>query len=205
MGGRGSGRSRSLDLMTTESLPELDVNWMRRQGCLTYGWCGRLEWASRNRTVASVGMRLRRSQLWVEEEIIEGDRRVYRPSQVINLVHANCNFGGIRHFFVCGGVVSGAACRRRTTKLYFGKQGFLCRNCYGLRYPSQHEDELERALRRAQDLREHLGASPRWREPLPKRPKGMWRRTYNRICDEIHDAEATCLKSLLVQMDNDGK
>jgi len=73
--------------------------------------------------------------------------------------------------------------------LYKLRKHFLCRYCYDLRYESQREDKKDRALRRAQKIRQRLGGSANMMEPFPERPKGMHHDTYMRLFWEHHEAE----------------
>ena len=96
-----------------------------------------------------------------------------------------CNFGGERPWFVCHRVT----CGRRVAILYGPGKYFLCRRCYDLRYESQREDNKDRALRRAQKIRQRLGGSANMMEPFPDRPKGMHHDTYMRLRSEHDEAE----------------
>jgi hypothetical protein len=96
---------------------------------------------------------------------------------------------GARPYFICPGVVNGITCGRRVAKLYYRHRYFLCRHCYGLAYASQREGHWERALRRANKLRQRLGGEPGGASPFPKRPKGMWRRIYQQLCEQASEAE----------------
>ncbi len=96
-----------------------------------------------------------------------------------------CNIGGERPWFVC----PRATFRRRVAILYGRGKYFLCRHCYDLSYQSQRKDKKDRALRRAQKIRQRLGGSANMLEPLPERPKGMHHDTYMSLWQEHHEAE----------------
>jgi hypothetical protein len=67
-------------------------------------------------------------------------------------------------------------------KLFANGVYFLCRYCYDLTYESRREGPMDRARERAQAIRIRLGGSASLIEPLPPKPKGMHRRTYDRLC-----------------------
>ena len=77
-----------------------------------------------------------------------------------------CHFGGRRPWFLCPN------CSRRVAVLY-SMTAFICRRCLGLAYESQRESPCDRALRRAQAIRERLGGSGSMAEPFPLKPRGM--------------------------------
>ena len=54
-------------------------------------------------------------------------------NQVFDLTTTNCNFGGVRHWFIC-------TCRRRVAILYkpYFADTWACRHCYNLTYESRN-------------------------------------------------------------------
>ena len=107
----------------------------------------------------------------------------------VPIVRVPCRFGGTRPYFICPAVGNGVACGRRVAMLHGSGRFFLCRHCYRLAYASQREDAWDRALRRANKIRQKLGGDPGMASPFPQCPKGMWRRTYERLCRKAFDAE----------------
>ncbi len=79
------------------------------------------------------------------------DLGVVRFGPMVWYVHLGTtspHFGGKRRWLVC------PRCARRRSALYVEKTALACRTCLNLRYPSQHENERDRMLRRAHLLRE---------------------------------------------------
>jgi hypothetical protein len=75
-----------------------------------------------------------------------------------------------------------------------------------LAYASQYEHQWQRALRKANKIKQRLGIDVGIGEPFPDKPKGMWVRTYACLLDEIlqaeilaNEAQANMMKRLLVQ------
>jgi hypothetical protein len=95
--------------------------------------------------------------------------------QRVPVTWTNCHFGGRRPWFICSVSTNGRYCGRRVAVLYAAVELFACRCCSGLAYASQQKDPLVRNASR-------LGGSPDLFGPIPARPCGMWRRTYERHC-----------------------
>jgi hypothetical protein len=94
------------------------------------------------------------------------------------------NYGGRRARFHC------PACGRTARVLYLSGTDLACRVCSGIQYLSQrlHTPYYARALARANEICVRLGGNP-GELVLPPRPRGMHRRTYDRLRREF---EAGC-------------
>jgi hypothetical protein len=189
MGGFGSGRSSGSGRSKAEDCRSLDVNRLHREGCLHPGWAGGWSWTVGGERVAWIGLRaeIDRLRLIYSVRIAGGDWE--DVVETVGIVRVRCRYGGSRPFFCCPGVVSGRACGRRVAKLYGPGRYFLCRDCYRLAYSSQSEGALDRALRRANTIRQRLGGDPGLAAPFPDKPKGMWRHTYERLQEQIFEIE----------------
>ena len=199
MGGLGSGNRHHFDKKTTtDECHGLDARDLYRDGLLKPGTCFRSSWSRAGKEIASI------------RGFVYGDRVVlsYRHrsglsdewedvKEPVPLEWTPCNFGGERPWFICPGM----ACGRRVAVLYGPGKYFLCRHCYDLRYESQREDKNDRALRRAQRIRQRLGGSANMMEAFPERPKGMHLDTYMRRFWEHHEAEMKHLASMRERLD----
>jgi hypothetical protein len=96
-------------------------------------------------------------------------------------------------------MVNGIACGRRVAKLHGPGRYFLCRHCYRLGHASQIEDPWDRALRQANKIRQRLGGEPGLAAPFPRKPKGMWRRTYERLGNQVFEAETLADEAFAIQ------
>lgn len=180
MGGIGSGnRYRYGTKDTVEGRTSLDINRWARDGYLTAGRWFSWKWTWGDGSTSSINVRV---------ETAWSIRLIYRTRSggevdwtdvdySIQLTRTPCRFGGERTWFLC----PGRGCGRRVAKLYCAGRYYVCRHCGNLAYSSQREDAGDRALRRAQTIREKLGGSANMLELFPPKPKGMHWRTYTRL------------------------
>jgi hypothetical protein len=98
----------------------------------------------------------------------------------VDLVSTRANYGGLRWWFICPGVVAERCCGCRVRKLYLapGQKSFACRRCSDLCYTSQRENDMTRALSKAQAIRVRLGGSAAISPFFPPKPKRMRWKTY---------------------------
>ena len=158
MGGSGSGSWCAKGYDTVDEAAILSVSEVRRSACL-----------KESELPESVSIRY------------DVDKSGDRVSDVLRFVRTYPHFGGVRLWFRC-------PCGRRAVKLYrpMHELHFKCRTCHGLVYQSQRETRAARLMRRSQKLIERLDprAECGWRRSEADRPKGMHRRTYDRLSDE---------------------
>jgi hypothetical protein len=110
--------------------------------------------------------------------------------QRIPITWTPCHLGGRRPWFICSVRTNGQQCGRRVAVLYAAGELFACRCCCGLAYVSQQKDLLVRNVSRSQKIRMRLCGRPDdLLGPIPERPQGMWRRTYDRYCAALAGIE----------------
>ena len=165
------------------------MNRLHRTDCLRPGWSGGWQWTEDGKQVAWIGLRAESDRMHLSYRIRIGGGDWEPVEETVRIVRMPCRLGGHRPYFICPGVVNGVACGRRVGKLYGAGRYFLCRHCYRLAHASQRESSLDRALRRANKIRRRLGGEAGMAARFPDRPKGMWRRTYDRLRWRVFEDE----------------
>jgi hypothetical protein len=150
-------------------------------------------------TVASVAFRIDEADLILcyHDQHAAESRDV---EQHVALSSVPAAFGGSRAYFLC----PGADCGRRSSILYFAKGSFRCRRCQSLAYESQRENGAGRARRRADKFMARVGYLG-WRPmaaPILDKPKGMWRKTFERLCRSAIVADIRANAALEAQLIN---
>ncbi len=203
MGGVGSGNWYRFDKKTTTGeCTSVDVRYLHRESLLQGGHSFSLRWSRAGREAGSIGGVVEGAER--PERVILLYRHRSGPGgewedvrEPVSFAWTACNFGGERPWFIC----PSAGCGRRVAVLYGPGRYFLCRHCYDLVYESQRENQMNRALRRAQAIRERLGGSANMMKPFPERPKGMHWETYDRLWWEHHGAEMELLAGMREWLD----
>jgi hypothetical protein len=141
---------------TLESYLTLNVNELSEKGCLRPGWSSTCQWIVGNE-VALINLLAEADRLSLSYTLRVRDGKSEDMTETIPIVHLPCRFGGSRAYFICPGPQDGTDCGRRITKLHLSHRYFLCRHCSQLAYASQFEQPWQRALRRANKLKQRLG------------------------------------------------
>jgi hypothetical protein len=178
-----------------ESCPSIDVRELRRNSQLSPGMSFSIFWHAGDVEVASVWVSVRGTNIALSfKTCAEGAEEWTYFEQVIPVDWTECYLGGGRPWFRCiAQTPAGNRCDRRVAKLYLASaSGFACRHCYQLSYASQHERYAHRGLNKARKIRMRLGGDGNLMNPFPPRPKGMHRRTYERMRNQFDQAAQRC-------------
>jgi hypothetical protein len=170
-----------------EHCMSLDIRKLARKNMLEAA-SGSWRWwnTSTGETLGSIGFTSRPGAV-VLNYSIDGQPITER----VSVTRTDCNFGGSRPWFSC------PRCWRRVAVLYLRGGRFRCRKCQSLRYASQSEDACGRAWRKQSKLEAKLGEN--WH-----RPKGMHRKTRERILEAIWACEMVRDDALIAYMDRVG-
>lgn len=178
-GGKRYNAGRSGWRRRCENVLALDLRRIRQTGRLvpggfTWSWTRDGErLASITAYVSADKERMNLSYSWTPD----GQPREPIAYDVL-LAWTPCRFGGRRAWFCC------LNCGSRRLVLYgISSQGrFLCRRCMRLGYTSESESPLDRAWRKTRKLEDRLTEDG-------QRPKGMRKRTFERIVAQLDAAE----------------
>jgi hypothetical protein len=205
MGGPGSGRREYATTPTVEESFHIDADNLT-EGVDYPGVHGTKRWGDEEDPTVDLTVHFEPDDkdadraTHVRLEYTVADRwsdRTTENTHPVELEYTECNFGGVRPWFRCPGVVDGEECRRRVRKLYLprGAVYWLCRECYDLGYRSSRTsgDDVKQAELRyrrafakadAEDRRPHPNGTPY----LPEKPKGMHRDTFDDLLADVRAA-----------------
>lgn len=175
---------------TTINFLRLDIRTLKRDGLLIPGRNSRVYWSRRGADIGEINVLAEACRLVISYQSEDSNGEWEAKEYAVQIERTDCNLGGQRVWFWCPG------CGRRVAVLY-GREVFTCRHCRNLAYASQRETANDRAIRRADGIREKLGWEIGIANPRGDKPKGMHWKTYWRLQDQYN---ALVQKSLLRMM-----
>lgn len=106
----------------------------------------------------------------------------------VGITTSSCHYGNYRYWFNC------PKCGKRVGVLYCAGL-FVCRHCIGANYATQLIQPIDKLFRKVAKIRHRLEWKPGIANGHGSRPKGMHRKTYDRLVSE-HDRIADHLLGL---------
>jgi hypothetical protein len=184
MGGYSSGRRGGKS--TTNDMHVLDIRKIQRVGLLlpgrSFGW----QWTHNGEKIASINLRTSYdaplSKVTLEYRTRTQGGEWKGMNYLVYVSWTGCNYGGQRVWWLC----PARGCGRRVAVLYGGSV-YACRHCHQLAYRSQRDSVGDRAVSRADKLRDRLGWEAGILNGDGGKPKGMHWRTFEQL-QARHDA-----------------
>ena len=189
MGNDDSGRTPSVGSSST--VQEFGACELRVRECrdLLQGTTSTYSWSLNGKVLSSVSLVRDGPFLRVSWH---NDPRSSKITCPVQLTSTPGHFGGLRRWFYC------PSCGRRTGSVFILENSIGCRVCCHLTYQSQRDDRQHRVLTRALRIRNRLGGTGSAFTPGP-RPKGMHRRTYDRLVKQLQQLRLESLGCLAVE------
>ena len=106
----------------------------------------------------------------------------------VGITTSSCHYGNYRYWFNCPN------CNKRVGVLYCAGL-YVCRHCIGANYATQLMQPIDKLFRKVAKIRHRLEWKPGIANGHGSRPKGMHRKTYDRLVSE-HDRIADHLLGL---------
>jgi hypothetical protein len=192
MGGFGSGRSSGRPL--AEHSRRVDIGWMLRAGLAKDGALksGTLRWHVGDEPAGSVSYTANLcdpDNASLELHYSRGDDgKRETVCQSIRLCHTRPTYGGRRWWMIC------PYRGHRVLKLYMpsGADRFASARAWRLAWRSQRIAAVDRPFEALFRLQRKLGSYQGWDAGLAPKPKGMWRRTYERHWDDYMALDEMC-------------
>lgn len=191
MGGYGSGRQYGRP--TADASLRIELDWMLRTGKAREGahFRGSLSWNRAGHEAGSIGYVAAMDEPGRERLELSytntRQREAKKERQIVHLTHTVPNYGGKRWWMICP--ISG----RRVGKLYLPPGGdvFASRQAWRLGYQCQREAPRDKPFERLFRLQKKLGCEQGWGN-FPRKPKGMWWRTYWRHIEQYDRIDREC-------------
>ncbi len=169
MGGDGSGRIWfSGTKPTTNDFISIDSRKWQRKGLIFSPMNFQWTWSWNDGKKSSIEVQVQKDRVILDYKHRRGNEDWESLKYPVYLDMTPSHFGGRRYWFLC----PSKGCRKRVAILYCDGL-FACRNCHKLAYPSQRENQTDRATRRIDKIRDYLGWEPGFLNGEGWKPKGM--------------------------------
>lgn len=170
---------------------------MMRRGLVREGrdYGGTLNWSRNGYPSGSIGYWVKLAEPTPERLELSYTRGssddAERVNQTIHLTFTEPHYGGKRWWMIC------PYRNLRVGKLYLppGGDRFAFRKAWQLGYQSQRDAARDRLFERLFRLQRKLGCEQGWGN-YPKRPKGMWQRTFDRHMEAYRQLDDECSKEM---------
>jgi len=170
-------RPRVCSKRTTEDLHEINIGGWQPRGLLKDGAQHALCWSRREQAVARLDTCVRGDWILLVYRRFTRTQIPLVYHERILLGRTPCNIGGERLWLTC----PSDACQRLVKSLFISREGFRCRHCLDLTYPSQREHWADRQFRKADAIRRKLGWELGFIHGLGPKPRNMHHQTYARL------------------------
>ncbi len=196
MGGYGSGQRGGRP--TADASRRIDLAWMLRTRMAKPGnWIsGTLSWSCGGHPSGSIRYEADMRDLHAAELRLGYRRGEGADSedvkQTIKLTYTEPNYGGRRWWMIC------PYRHNRVAKLYLpgGGDRFAGRQAWRLGYQCQRDAPRDRPFERLFRIQKKLDCPQGWEQPI-RRPKGMWRRTFERHLEEYWRLDEQCAVEMM--------
>lgn len=191
MGGYGSGRTSYSFATKCEDLLSIDLALLRRRKGLTPGSRSTFTWSRGGQKTGSVAVASESDGVRLVYYARQPDGSSRPINEKIPFAYTPTRFGGRRQWFCC------PSCGQNCRILYGGRL-FRCRTCYRLKYSSQYEPAFQRALDRADKLRNRVSGRESAFEcsEFPEKPKRMRWQTYERLLHRYEELQGSWVSGI---------
>lgn len=171
MGGFGSGRRGSGTARTTDSALKIDLHVIRRGMRKAGSTVCVVTWDHGRESITGLALML------ADRLVVQVGGAVYEAA----IQYRSARFGGVVASLLCG------SCARSCATVFIAHNCMECRQCAKLTYVSKKLNDRDRKFSRLSKLLAELDGGVG--RIAPSRPKGMWRRTYQRLLQRVHRAQ----------------
>jgi hypothetical protein len=134
-----------------DSCRQISISWLQKHGYFPQESSyksGSITWTSHWGDKNSISLTVKTNSAEMKEPSgyvrfnythTDGDGNKNNMDYEVALTTTECNYGGVRYWFVCPLVKNGRPCRRRVGVLYMYSKYFGCRHCGELTYASRNQ------------------------------------------------------------------